>query len=149
MQKVMVQRLPRIIALAILAGVVGCAELHHVQLGDIDSTGGNLRRFEILVSETGVSKEEAADVASALALVGGSKRTADNVDQANGLIGLFNWGPSTGNPVFYDRYADEIWDLLRAGCSSGRITGLMAVRETRRYPVLSGEIVKISGYCIR
>ena len=38
--------------------------------------------------------------------------------------------------------------MLKAECPSGKLTGLMSVRESRKYPVISGEIVKVTGYCV-
>ena len=56
-------------------------------------------------------------------------------------------GPKTGKPVFTEKYSDKIIHELRTECPSGRITGLTMVRETAEYPVVSGEIVKVVGYC--
>jgi hypothetical protein len=131
-----------------LLAASGCAQLHAVQLGDIDSSRGTLRPFEVKVSETGVSQEEAAGIASGIAAAAGSRETAGGIGAASGVISLFNFGPRTGNPVFSDTYADGLWELVSAHCPSGRVTGLIAVREQRKYPVISGEIVKIQGYCI-
>lgn len=131
-----------------LVAVSGCAQLHGVQLGDIDSSRGALRPFEVKVSETGIAQEEAAGIAAGVARAAGSNEAAGGIGAVSGLIALFNFGPRTGNPVFSDTYADGVWDLVAASCPSGRVTGLVAIREQRKYPVVSGEIVKIQGYCI-
>lgn len=138
----------RVAVAAMAAAASGCANLHSVHMGDIDSTQGALRPFIVIVSETGVSQEEAAGIAAGVAVAAGSQEAAGGIAGLSGIIALFNFGPRTGNPVFSDTYADSLWDLVHARCPSGRMTGLVAVREQRKYPVISGEIVKIQGYCI-
>jgi hypothetical protein len=96
------------------------------------------------VSESGFNLDEAGDIAKAMSR---SKTANKDVDNALAIIGLFQMGPRTGNPVFYDGYARNIVNDLYRECPSGRITNLISIRETRKYPVLSGEIVKITGSC--
>jgi hypothetical protein len=121
-----------------------CAVLHHVQIGDIDNRSGEkLRSFEIMVSETGVNLDEAAGVAKAF----GNKSVNKEIDKIRDIVGMFQMGPRTGNPVYNDRYAYGLIDEIRGRCPNGKITGLMSIREMRQYPVISGEIVKIKGYC--
>jgi hypothetical protein len=135
-------------ALFLLSGLAtsGCAILHHAQIGDVDSRQGKLVPFDIKVSETGVNLDEAADIASNLTR---SKAAQDDIAGVRALIGLFQWGPTTGNPVYTEKYAEGLAALLYERCPSGRVTGLMAIREMRKYPVISGEIVKITGYCVK
>lgn len=131
-------------SLAMLA-LSGCAVLHHVQVGDIDNRAGvAYRPFDLKVSETGVNLDEAGDIAKA---VSRSKTANKDVDNALAIIGLFQMGPRTGNPVFNEGYAKNIVNDLYKECPSGRITNLMSIREMRKYPVISGEIVKITGSC--
>jgi hypothetical protein len=124
----------------------GCAFLHHVQIGDIDSRKGKLVPFDIKLSETGFNLDEAANVASSLTR---SSAAQDDIAGVRALLGLFQWGPTTGNPVFTEKYAESLAALLYERCPSGRVTGLMAIREMRKYPVVSGEIVKLTGYCVK
>jgi hypothetical protein len=133
------------IILALLAfAASACAQLHHVQLGDIDQTKGRLRPFDIKVSETGISLDEARAVANVFA----SAADKRNVNDAFQWISFFQMGPSTGNGVFGDKYAEDLVNQLYKRCPSGKITGITAVRESKKYPVISGEIVRITGYCI-
>ena len=130
-------------ALAAL-NLFGCMRLHHVQLGDIDQTGDyTLRPFDIKVSETGVSIDQARAVAGQFA----GQQDRENMGQIATILALIQMGPRTGKNVYSETYADNLDKLLRQECPSGRITGLMAIRETRDYPVISGEIVKVTGYC--
>jgi hypothetical protein len=123
----------------------GCAWLHHAQVGEVDATSSMaLRPFELKVSETGVSFDEAGKVMKAL---NGSKVGRKDIDDAMAIIQLFQQGPRTGNPVFTETYAQNIVHDLYKECPTGKITGLISIRETRKYPVISGEIVKIKGYC--
>jgi len=118
-----------------------CAQLYHVQLGEVISHPQfNSQPFDIKVSEVGVSLEDTSRILEA----------TNNKDaaQATEIIGLFQLGPRTGNPVYTKNYAKNLQKMLYERCPSGRITGLMSVRESRKYPVISGEIVKITGYCL-
>lgn len=119
-----------------------CAIQHHVQVGDIERTRhSQLRPFDIKVSETGVNVEEAGDILSGLTRDNGrAKEIAD-------IIAMFQMGPKTGNPVFNEKFADIIPSLILKKCPSARVTGLLMIRETAKYPVVSGEIVRITGLC--
>ena len=123
----------------------GCAVIHQGLFGDVDSqTVLEGRRFEILVSHTGVDIEQAAELAK---LAGSAAGKGEEVGEAADLIKMFQMGPRTGNPVFDDTYTDKVMDLIKTECPSGRISGLMSIRESANYPVVSGEIVKLVGYC--
>ena len=124
----------------------GCAVMHSTQLGDIDAdTVMSSKPFEIKLSAVGFDAQEAAETAAAIAeLSGGS---GDAFSTVGDIISLFQTGPKTGKPVFTEKYSDKIIHELRTKCPSGRITGLTMVRETAEYPVVSGEIVKVMGYC--
>jgi len=138
-------RIPYLVTLSML--VSGCAIMHATQLGEIDSaTVLNGQPFEIRVSELGLSLEDAAMIGEAVAKQYGYGAEAG---AGGDIIALFQTGPKTGNPVFRDDYTDHIGDLLAQECPSGKVTGLMAIRETAQYPVISGEIVRLIGYCAK
>ena len=119
-----------------------CVYLHHAQIGEIDNRlKGNF--FDIKVSEMGINLDEAARIVSAV----GGKREGQIAGQAAFWIGLFQMGPRTGNTVFNDTYAENLLRSLHERCPSGKITGLNSIRETNKYPVISGEIIRITGYC--
>lgn len=135
----------KLLILPVIAFLQGCAILHSVQFGEVDSEVVlKGRKFELLVSEVGVSTEEIGATAQALSR---SQQGKDNAGAAAGLISLFQMGPRTGNQVYSDVFADRIFDLLRKECPSGRMSGLQSIRETAKYPIVSGEIVKITGFC--
>ena len=122
-----------------------CAIMHHTQVGEVDSKVVlEGRRFELLVSEMGYNFKEAADIGQALTKHQGTK---DQIGDAQAILSLFQMGPRTGNHVFSDEFADVIFSALKKECPSGKYSGLTSVRETAKYPVVSGEIVKIIGYC--
>ncbi len=131
-------------AIILLLLVSSCAIKHHVQVSDIDKTppGKKARPFKVILSETGVNLKEAAKIISAV--------TQDNqrAERIQKIIAMFQMGPRTGNHVFNEKYADVIPELILKECPSAHVTGLLSVRETNKYPVVSGEIVKITGYCI-
>jgi hypothetical protein len=125
--------------------ITGCASLHHYQLGDIDASRGKLTPFEIQVDETGIDTQEALEVGK---LAAGSKANRERVSDAQAIVALFQVGYKTGDPTFSDDWADGMLAKVRDRCPSGRITGLTVVRESMNYPVVSGEIVTLKGYCM-
>lgn len=122
-----------------------CAQLHHVAIGDIDNRPGYVKKpFDIKVSETGINLQEASHIGRALM----NERQGRDMEKIMGIVSLFQMGPRTGEPVFVKDYAKDLVQVIYEKCPSGRVTGLMSVRETRKYPVVSGEIVKVTGYCL-
>lgn len=135
----------QVAALFFAAMNYGCAVLHHVQIGEIDNRSGSQQRpFDIKVSEVGINIEEAGKIVDSLSR---NKDSSQGSDIAS-VIGLFQMGPHTGNGVFDLKYARKLIYAIHEKCPSGRVTGLTSVREMRKYPVISGEIVKITGYCL-
>lgn len=123
---------------------VGCAQLHHVQIGDIDNTPGFVRKpIDIKVSESGINIQEAASIVR-----GFNDKAGQGAEKIAAVIGLFQMGPRTGNPVYVKDYAKNLIQVVYEKCPSGRLTNLSSIRETRKYPVVSGEIVKITGVCL-
>ncbi len=123
----------------------GCAILHHVQVGQVDNRSGTaMIPFEILMSEMGVSTEDINRIARSSRSQGG-----DDAAGIAAMVALFQIGPRTGNPVYNARYAEKLVYEIHQKCPSGRVTGLMSIREMRKYPVISGEIVKVTGFCLK
>lgn len=135
-------RLLLFIALALSSG--GCAVLHHAQIGDIDARSRKAKsKVDVKISETGINIREANEILRRL----GNARWAKQSDDLAGIVGLFQLGPKTGNPVYTSDYARPVFELLYAKCASGQISNLAIIRETRKYPVVSGEIIKVTGDC--
>ncbi len=133
----------KLIVLMIFA--TSCAQLHHVQVGEIENRADFISKpFDIKISETGVNIQEAAGIAKAVS----SKQTNQEIQQIADAIALFQMGPRTGNPVYVKDYAKNLIQLIYEKCPTGQVTGLTSVRESRKYPVVSGEIVKVTGYCL-
>ncbi len=124
--------------------LTGCASLHHYQLGDIDASRGELKPFEIQVDETGLDTQEAFEVGK---LAAGSETGRKRMGDAQAIVALFQFGYATGDPTFNDDWADGLLAKVLDRCPSGRVTGLSVVRESMDYPVVSGEIVTLKGYC--
>jgi hypothetical protein len=124
-----------------------CAVLHKTQIGEIDNRSNHaLVPFEIKVSETGVDMRQVTAIQRSLFK---DNRAANALGSAAAIISLFQMGPRTGYPVFTENYAKDLIYAIHTQCPSGMITGLMTVREMRKYPIVSGEIVKVRGYCLR
>lgn len=135
----------RSITLLLMLQLSGCTVLHKAQIGEIDMRGPSVTPIDIKVSEMGFSVREAGRLGSALA---GNKKSSDSIKKIANLVAMFQMGPVTGKPVYNESYARNIRNQIIQSCPSGHITGLSSVRETNSYPVLSGEIVRITGYCI-
>ncbi len=135
----------KLLLLSISVYLFSCAQLHHVQLGDVTSHPDFVAKpFDIKLSESGVNIQEAAGTAAAVL----DKKHGDDAKAVAGIIGLFQMGPRTGNPVYVKGYAKNLIQLIYEKCPSGKVTGLMSIRESRKYPIVSGEIVHITGYCL-
>jgi hypothetical protein len=123
----------------------GCAILHRAQISDIQYKKGYDRvPFEVKVSEVGFDVKGAGDLAGSLIQGQGG----ENAQSLGEIMAYFQMGPVTGIPVYNRNYADKILELIYKRCPSGNYTGLTSIRETNAYPVVSGEIVKIKGYCL-
>ena len=66
------------------------------------------------------------------------------LEDIKNLIAAFQMGARTGNPVYNEKYAEKLLDLISLECPDGRISGVQSVREMNKYPAISGEIVKVS-----
>jgi hypothetical protein len=127
--------------------LTGCAVLHHVQLSDIDNRSQfAMVPIEVKVSEMGVDIGDVKNIAQAGLANQKDRQAAGDVAA---IIQSFQMGPRTGAPVYSDKYAEKLIYQLHTQCPSGKITGVQSVRESREYPVIKGEIIKITGYCLR
>jgi hypothetical protein len=123
----------------------GCAFLHHVTVGDIDNRKGYTQKpIEFKVSETGVDLKDVKTMADIFM----RNQHAQSTKEAAGFIESIQMGPRTGHPVYNLAAYSDLNQKLKALCPSGRITGILAIRETRKYPVISGEIIKVKAYCL-
>lgn len=139
------QILSRLVLVLVGLLLSSCAILHHQQMGEVDSEVVRKgRKFTILVSEMGFNIGEAGGILKSST---NHAKTQRDIGQAQAIIEMFQMGPRTGNPVFTEKFADNVVDKILDQCRRGRISGLTSIRETAKYPVVSGEIVKITGYC--
>ena len=131
--------------------LIHCAFPHHFTMGDLDGTSGKRNHFQVLVSETGFSFEEGLTIAQAGLLAANrnaNMNTARDIQYVKTIIALSTMGPVTGRKTFNNTYADELADIVYQHCKSGKIVNLKNIRESARYPVVSGEIVRIEGDCL-
>lgn len=128
-----------------LSFLFGCAILHHVQVGELDNRKDFVKvPFDIKVSETGVDLKQAGKTVDAL----GSNKGHQG-EKISNFIEMFQMGPRTGMPIYSVKWAENILYKIYEVCPSGKVTGLMSVREHQDYSVVSGEIVKVTGFCLR
>ncbi|RZA21495.1 MAG: hypothetical protein EOP10_16700 [Proteobacteria bacterium] len=128
----------------LLLSLQSCAVLHRVQLSDVENTKGG-EPLSIKASETTVDFREAGSILKA---IGKSKSGAQGAgDLADTYAALFQYGPRTGTPVFNDEYARNLAQELFEKCKGGHLSNIISVRETRSYPVIKGEIVRIDAIC--
>lgn len=117
------------------------------KVGEIRHKKDHVRMpFELKVSETGIDMKEVSNVAGALS---NGNDLGSSTKKFAKMISMFQMGPRTGKPIYNERYADKLAKAIYQKCPSGDITGLVLIRETASYPVVSGEIVKIKGYCLQ
>lgn len=120
--------------------------MHSVQIGEIESSPDWVSTpFEVKVSEFGIDLNDVKSSGRILM----DKNSSDRANDALSIIQSFQMGPRTGAGVYSIRYVDHLENKVREQCPSGRITGLMSIRETAEYPVIKGEIIKIKGFCLK
>lgn len=121
-----------------------CAVLYSVQMTDLDQTQCELIPFEIKVSEFGIDGAKVAQIGAIVT----SGQTSNNLKAVRDIMAIVQFGPRTGNPVYSEKYADQLAQAVYQQCPSGKLTGLASYREARNYTAVSGEIVKVKGFCI-
>jgi len=124
--------------------LMGCAALHHVQIGEVENrTKFSYAPIEVKVSEMGVNLNDVKSLSNSFL----DKKGASDSNQALETLGYFQMGPHTGAGVYSLEHLVKLESILYAQCPKGFLTGLTSIRETRKYPVISGEIIKITGFC--
>lgn len=126
----------------------GCAVLYKVQLSDLEHAPRG-KPVSVKVSETTVDFGEAARIAKDLARSSGSRGLGNVGNAASNYESLFQFGPRTGAPVFNEFYARDIPERLAGECKSGYLTNITSIRESRDYPVVKGQIVRIDATCVQ
>jgi hypothetical protein len=134
---------PRFHSLALSVVLYGCAQMHHYQLNDLDSTHGTLQPISVQVNDVGFNLKEATALLQSVETQSQRKRSS----AASDFISMFQYGPSTGDLTFNDHWGDGVSAELLARCPTGHITGVTTQREHMDYPVLSGEIITVKGCC--
>jgi hypothetical protein len=126
----------------------GCAALYKVQLSDVEYAP-RAKPVSVKVSETTVDFGEAARIAGRLGRSSGSRGLSNLGKGMDNYETLFQWGPKTGTPVFNEFYAREVPDRLAAECKGGYLTNIISIRESREYPVVKGQIVRVDATCVQ
>ena len=137
-------KLKNILGLSLLM-LGGCSQLHHVHIGEIDQSQGTLTPFTLKVNELGFDAAKAAKIGADVAK---SASTSEDLEIVAFILAINNFGPKTGNPVYNDAYADQVLAEVIKVCPSKKLTGLTSVREATNVGPVSGEVVRINGYCI-
>jgi hypothetical protein len=133
-----------ILAAACLFVFSSCAQLHDVQISDADLSDAHQTKFDVKASDTGVDLKEAGELLKALSSNTASKTAGDTLST---VWSVMTFGPKTGNPTFSYDYANGLASSIDSICGSGKITMLSSIRESNKYPIISGEIVRYVGYC--
>ncbi|MCX6132131.1 MAG: hypothetical protein NTX25_24125 [Proteobacteria bacterium] len=129
--------------------VSSCAVLHKVQLSDVESQTIHGKPVSIKVSQTTIDLRETARLAQGIGKQAGSKALSNAGNALETYTMLFQFGPRTGAPVYNEFYARGIPEQLSEECKSGYLSNITSVRETRSYPIVKGEIVRIDAYCFQ
>jgi hypothetical protein len=125
----------------------GCTVVHHTQISDIEPKKGE--PISIKISETTVDLKELSDLAKQIGKMTGSKGASQGGSILDTYTTLFQYGPRTGTPVYTEKYARLIPEMLQSQCQKGRLTNIVSVRETSSYPVVKGEIIRIEADCVK
>lgn len=128
-----------------------CANLYHVQIGNVDDRAQDTVAWipiDVKLSEVGIDTQQIADLTRTRSKDPKTGQYKNDTGIAD-IVGLFQMGPRTGLQVYNERYAEKVIYQLYQQCPSGRITGVSSIREHRNYSVVSGEIVKITAYCLK
>lgn len=132
---------------SLFALCTGCAVLHRTQLSDIDSAAG--KPISIKVSENTINFAEVGAIMKGVGGVAKSSALKKAGDAFALYTTLFQYGPRTGAPVYNELYARDIAERLVTQCPGGRLTNITSLRESREYPVVKGEIVRIDATCVQ
>jgi hypothetical protein len=133
-----------ILYLMLVTSLSSCAVLYRVQVGEMESLPGySYQPFEIKVSELGFDMNRASNTVKTY-----NNNKDNDLSKLLSFIALFQMGPRTGLPVYNKDYAKNILQVIYKKCPSGQVTGLISIRENRDYNIISGEIIKIKGFCL-
>jgi len=123
-----------------------CAYLHRIDIGEIEARSTYVKvPFEINASTTGIDIQNVGTIVKEV-----YKSSASQISKHwSDAIALFQMGPRTGFPVYRETFADNILSKIYQICPSGNVTGLVGVREMNNYFAISGEIVKVQGFCLK
>jgi hypothetical protein len=125
----------------------GCTVVHHTQLSDIEPKTGE--RVSVKISETTIDLQELSEIAKQVGRATGSKAASQGGSILDTYTALFQYGPRTGTPVYTEKYARLLPELLRSKCKKGRLTNIVSIRETASYPVVKGEVLRIEADCAK
>jgi hypothetical protein len=123
----------------------GCSQLHHVHIGEIDQSQGSLSPFSIKVNELGFDVAKTVEIGAEVAK---SASTSEDLELVAFILARSNFGARTGNPGYKDSNAEQVMSEVIKACPSKKITGLTSIREATNVGPVSGEVVRIDGYCI-
>jgi hypothetical protein len=126
----------------------GCAVLYKVQLSDLEHAPRG-KAVSIKVSEMTVDFGDVRRIANRLGKSSASHGMRGVGKAAGSYETLFQFGPRTGAPVFNEFYAREVPERLAAECKNGYLTNVTSLRESRDYPVIKGQIVRVDATCVQ
>lgn len=127
--------------------VASCAYLHSVMLSDVESRRSSAKKIDFKVSETTIDFQELARLGKSLGEIKKAKDLVKVSEALDTYTMLFQWGPRTGAPVFNAYYARAIPEMLQAKCPGGHLSDIVSIRESREYPVVKGEIIRVQALC--
>lgn len=129
----------------ILLTFLSCAFVHKHQVQDINHKILKGKKFEFMLSEVGVEVAEGVRILGALS---NNRNTNSSAQSVAGVIELFQMGPRTGRPIYNLNFTNKLTEKIITACGKQEVSGLTFLREMNKYPVVSGELIKVSGYCI-
>lgn len=139
----------RSIFLVLVLSLLGCAQLHNVHITEFETINSGSEPFEIIVDEAGFSSDEAMSLVQESHKKSNFGQSSESIESLRAILALSQFGPKTGNPVFYTDYLDEIEKKILEKCPSGKVINLVSIRETRKSIIVSSEVVRIHGVCLK
>jgi hypothetical protein len=139
----------RITGALVVMCCMGCATVHRATISEIRPAGERGGEMDVKLSEMGFDVQGAAKTTRYLTARHGNKNAQSAGAILDFVVAMSSWAPKTGNPTVSDLWADGSYDELKRRCPNGRVSNVMVVRESAKYPLVSGEIVRIKADCAR
>ena len=134
------------VLLLVALAAMGCARVHHVQIGSIDNT---LRGFpiEVVINDVGIDAAKVVRQIESIQQIGKKKKN----NTVSNIVNLFQTGPKTGAPIYDEHWGEKLLLELHQKCPSAQLKNVHSQRLSTDYgdTGVTKEIVVVKAICIR